>query len=77
MAASVLMLTLTCSAFAGEIPFPGVTAPPPATTEGEMHYPGATAPSETADGDTQFPGSAVDSVAGMALTLWQSTMALF
>jgi len=36
-AAFILMLSLSFSAFAGEILLPGVTAP------GEMHTPGATA----------------------------------
>ena len=73
----MLVFALTCYAFAGEVQYPGITSPPPATTEGEMHYPGVASPSETADGDTQFPGVAVDSVTGMAVTLWQSAMALF
>jgi hypothetical protein len=37
---SVLALTLACSALAGDIPFPGVTASAP--TNGEMQFPGAT-----------------------------------
>lgn len=76
-AVSALTLVLTCSTLAGTIPYPGVTAPPPVTTEGEMQFPTAAPPSETADGDTQFPGVAVDSVTGLALALWQSAMALF
>lgn len=76
VATAVLLLVLTCTGFAGEMPLPGVTAPPPVTTAGDTQYPGASS-TETVDGDTQFPGVTVDSVTGMAVTLWQSAMALF
>ena len=76
MAASVLMLVLTCSAFAGDMPYPGITAPPPATT-GEIPFPGAASSSDTLDGDIPFPGATVDSVTGVALALWQNSLALF
>jgi hypothetical protein len=57
--------------------YPGVTTPPPVTTNGEIGFPGVASSTETADGETQFPGATVDSVTGMALTLWQSALALF
>lgn len=60
-AVSMLVLVLACSASAGDIPFPGVTAAPPATTSGEMQYPGAT----------------VDPLTEIALSLLQSALSLF
>jgi hypothetical protein len=77
LAASVLMLILAYSTFAGDIQYPGVTATPPVTTDGEMQFPTVASSSETADGEMPLPGVAVDSVTGMAVTLWQSAMALF
>jgi hypothetical protein len=76
--ACVLMLALAYSVSAGEIPFPGITAQPPApvTTNGDVQYPNGASPSET-EGEIPYPGATVDSVTGMAVTLWQSAMALF
>lgn len=71
IAVSILVLALACSTFAGDMQYPGVTSPPPATTSGDMQYPTVTAPTETADGDVQYPGVTT------LLTLWQSTLALF
>lgn len=77
LAVSVLMLALAGSTFAGEIPYPGVTAPPPATTDGEIPYPGITSSTEGIDGEGQYPGATIDSVKEFALNLWQSALTLF
>lgn len=57
----VLMLALTVPTFAGEVPYPGVTAPP----------------TPTASGETQFPGATIDPVTKIALSLLQSLLSLF
>lgn len=78
LAVCILVLTLACSTFAGEMQYPGVsTPPPPVTTTGEIGFPGVASSTETADGEMQYPGVTLDSVTGMAITLWQSTLALF
>jgi len=76
VAASVLVLALACSTFAGEIPFPGVTSPPPAAT-GDIPFPGVASPPMTINGDIPYPGVALDSTEGIALILWQSVLSLF
>lgn len=77
MAASILVLALSCSVFAGEMQFPTVVQPPPVIRDGDVQYPGVDSSTETVDGDVQYPAATVDSVSGLALTLWQSAMALF
>ena len=57
----VLMLAFTGPTFAGEVPYPGVTAPSAPTTTGE----------------TQFPGATADPMTEIALSLLQSVLSLF
>lgn len=76
MAVFTLVLVLAYPTLAGEMQYPGVATPPPATT-GDTQFPGVTSSTEMADGEIQFPGSTVDPITGMAITLWQSAMALF
>jgi hypothetical protein len=57
---SVLVLALACSTFAGEIPYPGVTASSELTTNGYIPYPGAT----------------VEPVTEVALSLLESVLSL-
>ncbi|HEY0323497.1 MAG TPA: hypothetical protein VGC66_21245 [Pyrinomonadaceae bacterium] len=74
----MLILILACSTFAGEIPYPGVTAPPPpAPINGEVQYPGATSPSATASGDMPFPGVTESTLTETALHLLQGVLSLF
>lgn len=75
--ASMLVLALACSTFAGDIQYPAVTSPPPATINGDVQYPTVASPWDTLDGDIPFPGATVDSVTGVALALWQNSLALF
>lgn len=77
VAASVLVLSLACSAFAGDIQYPAVTSQPPATITGDVQFPNVTSSPDTLNGDIPYPGVTVDSVTGMALALWQSSLALF
>jgi hypothetical protein len=77
VAASVLVLVLACSTFAGEIPYPGVTNPPPSSATGDMQYPGVTSSSATTSGETQFPGVADDTWTETALNLLQGVLSLF
>ncbi len=73
VAASVLVLALTCSTFAGDVQYPAVTSQPPAaTTTGDIPFPGVTASSETTNGEIPFPG-----VTEIALTFLQSALSLF
>lgn len=76
IAASVLALALACSTIAGEIPYPGVTDPPPAT-QGDVQFPGVVSPPETINGEIPFPGVALNSTGEIALILWQSVLSLF
>lgn len=77
VAASVLVLVLACSAFAGEMPFPNITSQPPATANGTIPYPGVASPTDTLNGEVQYPGATLDAVTGVALSLWQSALSLF
>ncbi|MBA3766499.1 MAG: hypothetical protein H0W99_05845 [Acidobacteria bacterium] len=61
VAISVLMLALTGSTFAGEIPYPGVTTSSAPTTSGEIQFSEATA----------------DPVTEIVLSLLQSALSLF
>jgi hypothetical protein len=75
VAASVLVVALACSVFAGDVQYPNVTSPPPPPpAAGDVQYPAAT---DTPDGDMPSPGTTMDSVTGVALYLLQSTVALF
>lgn len=68
--ASVLILTISLSALAGDITT-GIAAPQPtpATTEGDMHTMRA--------GDISTTGADADSVTEAALSLIQSVLSLF
>lgn len=77
VAVSVLVLALACSAFAGDMPYPGVTSQPPASATGDIQYPGVASSPETTDGDIPFPGVTADTVTGVALALYQNALALF
>jgi hypothetical protein len=77
LAASVLVLALACSTFAGDIQYPAVTSPPPATLNGDMQYPTVASSPDTINGDIPYPGVTIDSVTGIALSLWQGALALF
>ena len=72
----VLTVALALSAFAGDIPFPGATAPLPqqqSSVTGDIGTPGA-----TATGDISCPGVvALDPVTEAALSLLQSLLSLF
>jgi hypothetical protein len=76
--AAVLTLTLTLSVLGGEIGTPGITAPPPPSSQqssvtGEIPGPGA-----TAMGDMSTPGViALDLVTETTLDLLQSVMFFF
>ena len=76
VAASVLVLVLACSAFAGTIPYPGIADPPPATT-GEIPFPGVYSPTETASGEIQYPGATESTLTETALDQLQSELSLF
>jgi hypothetical protein len=54
-------MAFACSTFADVIQYPGVTAPPPPTVNGEM----------------QFPGATLDPATEIALSLLQSVLSLF
>ena len=75
-AAVVLTLTLTLSAFAGDMPCPGVTNQPStqqSSVAGDIGAPGA-----TATGEIPGPGmAALDPVTEAALSLLQSLLSLF
>lgn len=76
--ASVLVLALACSTFAGDMQYPGVTSPPPPTTvTGEIPYPGVSSSPVTLNGETQYPGATSDRVTETMLSLWQSVLSLF
>lgn len=71
--ATVLMLALCFTAFAGIMDTPGVTPPPPPpSVTGEMGTPGVTA-SETSYSET----TAIDSVTWLALYLFDSMTSVF
>jgi hypothetical protein len=76
VAASVLVLTLTCAAFAGEMPLPGITSPPPTSATGTIPYPGVTSP-ETLNGEVQYPGVDESTITETALYLLQGALSLF
>jgi hypothetical protein len=75
--ASVLVLALTCSAFAGDMPLPNVTSPPPSSANGDVQYPGVDSSSATTNGDMQYPGVADDTWTDTALNLLQGVLSLF
>jgi hypothetical protein len=79
LAAFALILILAYSTFAGEIPYPGATAPPPppAPITGDMPLPGATSSSATAVGEIQYPGVAESTWTETALDLMQGVLSLF
>jgi hypothetical protein len=78
VAASVLVFVLACSTFAGEMQFPGVTAPPPPpSATGDMPLPGATSPTETVSGDMQYPGATESSLTETMFDLLQGVLSLF
>jgi hypothetical protein len=60
-AASVLVLSLSLTALAGEMPGPGVAQP------GETHGPGIAQPGDTEPGVTQGPGFASESDAFISM----------
>jgi hypothetical protein len=67
--ATVLTLSLSCIAFAGDMDTPGITPPPPPnqpSITGDMHTTGVT--SETSNSET----TAIDSVTGLALYIFNS-----
>lgn len=71
--AIVLTLALAFTAFAGDMQTPPVVPPPPdqPSITGDMHTPGVT--SETSDSGT----TAIDSVTGLALYLFNSMTSVF
>lgn len=73
----VLVLALACPALAGDIPFPGATAPPPPTATGDISFPGVASPPVTANGEIPYPGATIDSITEITLSFWQSVMSLF
>ena len=77
VATFILVLALASPIFAGEIPFPGVTNPPPASATGDMPLPGVTSSSATTSGDIPYPGVADDTWTETALNLLQGVMSLF
>jgi len=71
-----LTIVLALSAFAGEIPFPGATNPPPppqSTVTGDISTPGITATGEISTTDV----AELDPVTEAALSLLQSILSLF
>ena len=74
--ATALVLALTLSVIAGEIPGPGVAKSEPqqqSSITGDISFPG-----ETATGDMPCPGvDALDPATEAALNLFQSLLALF
>jgi hypothetical protein len=73
----VLTLAFALSAFAGDMSFPGVTAPPPppqqSSATGDIGMPGA-----FATGEMSGPGVvALDPAIGTALSLLQSIFSIF
>lgn len=76
--ASVLLLALASSTFAGDMQYPNaVPPPPPATIDGQIPYPGVASTSETTNGEVQFPGATESTLTESALDLWQSVLSLF
>jgi hypothetical protein len=72
LAASVLVLAFACSTFAGDMQYPGITSTPPATTNGDISFPGVVSSTDTVDGEIQYPGVTV-----VAMSLLESALALF
>lgn len=72
VAASVLVLALACTTFAGDMQLPAITSQPPPATTGDMQFPNVTSSPETTNGDMQFPGATE-----IALTFLQSALSLF
>jgi hypothetical protein len=78
MAASVLVLVLAYSAFAGDVQYPNVVPPPPPSTiTGDMQFPGVASPSETTNGEIPFPGATESTLTETALNMLQSMLSLF
>lgn len=75
-AVSMLMLALTYPVLAGDIPYPGVTAPPQTATA-EVQYPNGASPIETVSGDVQDAEVTADSLKELAFVVWQNALALF
>ena len=75
-AATFLTLVLACSAFAGEMPAPGITQPPPPPqleASGDIQTLGSSAEGQL---DTSLVSDA-DSVAEVALTLMVGALSVF
>lgn len=76
-AASILILTLAFSAFAGDVQFPGITNPPPdqhqTSATGDMQAPGASVSGQM---DTGLASDA-DSVAEIALNFLVNALSVF
>jgi hypothetical protein len=76
LAASVLVLVLSCAAFAGDMQYPGVTSQPPSTT-GDIQYPNVASSSATVSGDIQYPAATESTWTETALDLLQGVLSLF
>jgi hypothetical protein len=75
-AAVILTAIFTLSAFAGDIPMPGVTNPPPPQRDlatGEISFPGASAEGNILSSDI----AVLDPVTELMLNLLQSRLPIF
>ena len=74
-AAVILTAIFTLSAFAGDIPMPGVTDPPPQRdlATGEISFPGASAEGDILSSDI----AVLDPITELMLSLLQNPLPLF